>query len=198
MSRDRIDVPTPEGMPIRHASIFLLVAACNGLSETDDFSPDAGESSIARTDPPPVCAIFYPTVTHSGGSILSPETWGNNRIHVVTGDVQVKAALPIGTCARVQIDPGKSIEVDAGGNLTTQTGVTLQPNTSAWGRLRIQAGTVTLNTTTIAGAGASGLPAVSLSGGTLNIQGVQITSSVGVGLEVTGGAIGPNYTPPPD
>jgi hypothetical protein len=178
--------------------MILLVAACNGLPETDDFSPDAGDSAIARTNPPPVCPILYPTVTHGGGTIRSPETWRNNTIHIVTGDVAVQAALTLGTCARVQLAAGKSIDVDATGSLTAQTGVTLQPNDpTPWGRLRIQGGAVTLNTTTIAGAGSSAgatLPAVSLSAGTLNIQGLQITSSVGLGLEVTGGAIDPTST----
>ena len=174
----------------------MMAAACG---ETYDTSPDAGATALAATFPdasvtkPPSCVYLYPTQYHSG-SITTPQTWSGSTVHVVTGDVQIKAAVSIGGCARVEVLGGKSIEVDAGGSLTTAANDAIVPYdaTMPWGHLRIAAGAVTLNGTSIGGTSIS--PAVSLEGGTLNIQSSTISGVAGTGLGVSNGAIDPSST----
>ncbi len=181
---------------MKRLAALLLLAACPG--DPARHTPDASPDAVSIDAPDPGCAVTGTEIHHAGGAITSAETWAGNRVHVLDGDVLVEAPVTIEHCARIEITAGKSIELRPSGALqppagdTAPSGVTFQPLTTAWSRIRINGGSFALNGATITGAGLQAPAALTLEAGTLAFQGLTITDSTGLGLSITGGTLAPS------
>ena len=179
------------GMSKPFASLLLL-AACGG--DPVKHTPDAAPSIDAPADAA-ACATPTSTVHHAGGTITAPETWSGTALHLIDGDLLVEAPVTIERCATIQVTAGKSIELRPSGTLqppagdTSASEVTFRPLTTAWSRIRINGGSFLLDGASISGAGLQAPGALTLEAGTLLFQGLTISGSTGIGLDVTGGTL---------
>lgn len=188
------------GMSTRIA-LVLLVAACGEPLAT---SPDASATATDFVPPPPDaglpnvpvrCIYLYPPVHHAGGSITSAETWLGAREHIIDGSLAVSAHITVQGCSQIRIAAGSSIELRQNGSLqppTTQpgpSGIVFEPLTTAWGRIRIDGGAFSLNGASIIGGGLQVPAALTLESGQLSFQGLTITNSTNLGLQITGGSL---------
>jgi hypothetical protein len=187
------------------ALTIFAVAACGGGDSVIPL-PDAPSLPDAR---PLVDAPFLgctpPTgagTTH-GGSVSAAETWtAADSPHMLPFDTSVYAALTIEACAIVQIGPGRTVTIPAGGSITA-TGTSARPVTferlvagTAWSSIRALGGDLSLTHAIVTGGGDPLNTNVAYAGaihmqrdadtGSLHVDDVDIADSLSQGVYING------------
>jgi len=166
--------------------LACLLALPSCLDEATDSTSD--DLSL-----PPLCLISPGSTLHKA-DVTAAETWAGNTVHVVTGNISFKAPVQIGACAIVQLDPGASITIPAGGSLTTLVnssglGVTFaRHGATAWSQISVTGGTLALTGAKINGGGVAKGGAIVAKSGTLLVQNTTMTDAVEFGFDLQDGA----------
>jgi len=172
-------------MKLSWLACLLVIPAC-----LDDGTATVSDDLLL----PPVCLI-NPGPTVHNTDVTGMETWAGNTVHVVSASISLKAPVQIGACAIVQLDPGVSITIPAGGSLTTLTdpsglGVTFaRHGATAWSQIVVSGGALALAGAKLNGGGISQGGEILVKSGSLLVQNTLITDATAFGVDLQDGAV---------
>lgn len=172
------------GMKLSWLACLLVIPGC-----LDDGTATVSDDLLL----PPLCLISPGPTVHST-DVTSAETWAGNTVHVVSSSIALRAPVQIGACAIVQLDPGVSITIPAGGSLTTLTnssglGVTFaRHGATAWAQIAVTGGALSLAGAKLNGGGIVKGGEILVKSGSLLVQNTTITDATEFGIDLQDGA----------